>query len=281
MQPAPQLIAFFCETAMAGSGYLSLLQAGLLAGCRKWNCALLIKSFELHDADLPAQANALASAMPLRGVVLPDPLCDMPELLSVFTAAGLPVVRIAPHCEAQGTLDLGIDNWRAAYDMTAYLIGLGHKRIAFVKGPADHGDANARLAGFLAAMKEADLPVVDKLCVQSRTFDFGSGQSAARELLSVYPLPTAVFACNDEIAMAVLETARQQGLRVPQDCSLAGFDDAPVARSVSPALTTCRQKLEVTGFTAIDFIVNPSVNDGASTRLLEYELVIRQSTVRP
>lgn len=279
MTDAPSnLIGFFCDTPMVGSGYLAMLQIGLLAGCRKWQCALLVKSFDFQDKDIPDQVEALIARAPLRGVVLPEPMCDMREVLDVLFAAKLPVVRIAPHSDVGPTFDICIDNRQAAYDLTTYLIGLGHKRIAFIKGPSDHGDASVRFTGFCDAMNDAGLPVLDQLCVQSASFDFTSGQAAAEQLLSIDPLPSAVFACNDEIAAAVLAMAHSRGLRIPADFSLAGFDDSPLARSVWPNLTTCRQKMELTGYQAVDFIINPPFSAEARKRPQQHELVIRNST---
>jgi LacI family transcriptional regulator len=280
IQNNSNLIGFFCDTPMVGSGYLAMLQIGLLAGCRKWQTALLIKSFDFQDKDIPEQVQALITRTSLRGVVVPEPMCDMAEVLNVLVAAGLPVVRIGPHVESGASFDICIDNRQAAYDLATYLIGLGHKRIAFIRGPADHGDANVRFAGFRDAMSDAGLPVIDELCVQSATFDYSSGQAAAEQLLSAQPLPSAIFACNDEIATAVLATAHARGLKIPEDFSLAGFDDAPVARSVWPPLTTCRQKMELTGYQAVDFIINPPFSAEARKRPQQHELVIRQSTAR-
>jgi LacI family transcriptional regulator len=279
MSTPSNLIGFFCDTPMVGSGYLAMLQIGLMAGCRKWQTALLIKSFEFSDTDIPQQVEKLITQSPLRGVVLPEPLCDRKDVLDILIAADLPVVRIAPHYETSATFDICVDNQQAAYDMTTYLIGLGHKRIAFIKGPADHGDAKVRFAGFCQAMEDAGLPVDEKLCVQS-TFDYSAGLIAGEELLAIRPLPSAVFACNDEIAAAVLATAHRQGMKIPGDFSLAGFDDAPLARSVWPALTTCRQKMELTGYLAVDFIVNPPASADAHKRPQQHELVLRQSTAR-
>ncbi len=279
MSAPSNLIGFFCDTPMVGSGYLAMLQIGLMAGCRKWQTALLIKSFEFSDTDIPEQALRLITQSPLRGVVLPEPLCDRQDLLDVLIAAGLPVVRIAPHYETSSTFDICIDNRQAAYDMTTYLIGLGHKRIAFINGPADHGDAKVRFAGFCKAMEDAGLAVDETLCVPA-SFEFTAGLSAAEELLSIRPLPSAVFACNDEIAAAVLATAHRLGLKIPDDFSLAGFDDVPLARSVWPPLTTCRQKMELTGYMAVDFIVNPPASAEARKRPQQHELVLRQSTAR-
>jgi LacI family transcriptional regulator len=273
------LVGFFCDTPMVGSGYFGMLQMGLIARCRKSHCELLIKAFDLKDADIPEQAQTLLIRSPLLGVVLTEPMCDRQDLLKVLCAAGLPIVRIAPHTQDGTTFDICLDNHQAAYDMATYLIGLGHKRIAFIKGPADHGDANARFSGFYKAMVEAGLPVLEELCLRG-SFEYSSGLMAAEQLLSIRPLPSAIFACNDEMAAAVLATAHRLGLKIPDDFSLAGFDDAPLARTVWPELTTCRQKMDLMGYLAADFLIDPPAGREARKRPQQHELVIRQSTAR-
>jgi LacI family transcriptional regulator len=279
MADASHLVGFFCDTPMVGSGYFGMLQMGVMARCRKAHCELLIKAFDLHDADIPKQVKTLIVRTPLLGVILTEPMCDMHEVVRVLLDAGVPVVRIAPHTQEGITFDICHDNQQSAYDMTNYLIGLGHKRIAFVRGPADHNDANVRLAGFRKAMADAGLPVSEELCAQG-TFEYNSGLMAGEELLSVKPQPSAIFACNDEMAAGVLATAHRLSLRIPEDFSLAGFDDAPLARTVWPELTTVRQKMELMGYLAADFLINPPSAPEARKRPQQHELVIRQSTAR-
>jgi LacI family transcriptional regulator len=252
---------------------------GLLARCRKAHCQLLITAFDLEDEGILEQVKVLIERSPMLGVVLTEPMCDMQELLQVLLAAGLPVVRIAPHTLEGVTFDICHDNQQAAYDMTTYLIELGHKRIAFIKGPPDHRDANVRLAGYRKAMADAGLAVIPELCVYG-SFDYSSGVIAGEELLSLKPLPSAIFACNDEMAAAVLATAHRLRLRIPEDFSLVGFDDAPLARTVWPELTTCRQKMELMGYLAADFLINPPAGPDARNLPQQHELVIRQSTAR-
>jgi LacI family transcriptional regulator len=265
---------------MVGSGYFSMLQIGLIAGCHKSNTALVVKSFDLSDPGLADRISALLARTPLRGVILPEPICEIPAVLQAVADAGLPVVRIAPRTTTSTTLDICIDNRAAAYDMTRHLIELGHQRIAFIKGPPDHADAIARLDGFCDAMSEAGL-AIDEALMPTGGFDYAQGLRAAERLLAFAPLPTAVFACNDEVAAAFLSTAHRIGLRIPDDFSLAGFDDSPLARSVFPEITTCRQKMELTGYMAVDFIIDPPASPEARTRPMQHELIIRRSTGKP
>jgi LacI family transcriptional regulator len=273
------LIGFLCDTPMVGSGYFGMLHIGLMAGCVKTDTALVVKSFDLADPALGDKVRAHLARTALRGVILPEPICEIPAVLEALADAEMPVVRIAPRSQTGTTLDICIDNRAAAYDMTQHLIGLGHKRIAFIKGPAEHADAIARLEGFHDAMQEAGLPVDETL--PAGGFDYAQGVRAAEQVLALKPLPTAVFACNDEVAAAFLATAYRLGLRVPEDFSLAGFDDSPLARSVFPEITTCRQKMELTGYMAVDFIVDPPADADSRIRPLQHELVIRRSTGKP
>lgn len=273
------LIGFLCDTPMVGSGYFGMLHIGMMAGCVKTGTALVVKSFDLADASLGDKVRAHIASTPLRGVILPEPICEIPAVLQAITDAEMPMVRIAPRSETSTSLDICIDNRAAASDMTRYLIGLGHQRIAFIKGPPEHADAIARLEGFRDAMGEAGLAVDETL--PDGGFDYAQGVRAAEQVLVLNPLPTAVFACNDEVAAAFLATAYKLGLHVPGDFSLAGFDDSPLARSVYPEITTCRQKMELTGYMAVDFIVDPPADADARKRPLQHELVIRRSTGKP
>jgi LacI family transcriptional regulator len=278
--PTSNLIGFLCDTPMVGSGYFGMLQIGLMAACHKWETALVVKSFDLSDPALADRIRALLARIPLRGVILPEPICEIPAVLDAVAEAGLPVVRIAPRSDTGMTLDICVDNEAAAYDITRYLIELGHKQIAFIKGPPDHSDAIARLAGFTRAMGEAGL-AADAAKMVTGGFDFAQGLSAGERLLTMDSLPTAVFACNDEVAAAVLATAHRLGFKIPEDFSLAGFDDSPLARQVWPQITTCRQKMELTGYMAVDFVIDPPTAAEARRRPQLHELVIRQSTAKP
>jgi LacI family transcriptional regulator len=258
-----------------------MLQAGLMAGCRIWDCVLLTKSFDISKNDIPDMVRQLHERSSLRGVVLPEPMSSIRELVDTLTAMELPTVRITPPSDIVGAYDICIDNRRAAHDLTNYLIELGHRRIAFVKGPADHNDANERFDVFCQTMMKADIPVIDELCVQAETFDYGSGLVAANQLLSVSPLPTAAFACNDELAAALIAVATDRGIAVPGDISVVGFDDAPAAKFVRPQLTTCRQDMELIGYLAVEFIMNPSASPEISLQHQPHELVIRDSAAPP
>ncbi|MBV9230664.1 MAG: LacI family DNA-binding transcriptional regulator [Chloroflexi bacterium] len=131
------------------------------------------------------------------------------------------------------------DNFGGARAMTVRLIESGHRRIAFVTGPANVTVANVRLQGYMAAHVEAGLPI-DPTLLLAGNFDRPGGEYAARSLaqLPAESRPTAVFAANDQTAFGVLTGLRRLGWHVPQDISVCGFGDLPMAQEVIPALTT-------------------------------------------
>lgn len=271
------LIGFFCDTPMVGSSYFSLLQIGLMAGCQKWNSVLAVRSFDLTSKDLAARVRAVLDRTSLRGVILPEPTCEIAAVLDTVLDSGLPLVRIAPHSETSRTFDICIDNVTATYDLTRHLLDHGHRHILFLEGPPGHGDGEARKKGFCKAMADAGIALTDKSFAVAG-FDYAQGAVTAEKVLALDPLPTAIMAGNDEVAAAVLAVAHRRGLSIPQDFSLTGFDDAPLARQIWPALTTCRQKMELLGYMAVDFIVDPPAPGDMRQRPLQHELVIRQST---
>ncbi len=133
-----------------------------------------------------------------------------------------------------------IDDFQAAYDMTRHIIGLGHERIGFIIGNPEQVAADRRLKGYVEAMRDAGLPIDDRLIVQGR-FTYRSGMDGAEKLLSVDPRPTAIFASNDDMAAATVAVAHRRHLDVPNDITVCGFDDTDMASSIWPELTTIRQ----------------------------------------
>jgi LacI family transcriptional regulator len=169
---------------------------------------------------------------------------------------------------------VGVDNASAAYDVTDYLISLGHRRIAFVDGPAELYTSDERRSGFEAAMSAAGL--TGELGVDGG-FDFESGLAAGRRLLALRPLPDAVVAANDEAAIGVLTAFRHAGVDVPGQVSVAGIDDTRPARFVE--LTTVNLPLYDLGAVAARHIL-AGPDEAPEDVVLAHRLVPRRSTAR-
>ncbi len=204
-------------------------------------------------------------------------------MLRVLDEARVPYVRIAPDTESDRSPAVCIDDARAAQELTEHVVGLGHRRIGFIKGDPKHAAARLRLRGFRRAMSAHKLEVAEQLLEQG-SFSYASGLDCARRLLHRRPRPTAIIASNDDMAAAVIAVAHEMGLHVPEEISVVGFDDAPIAQVVWPALTTVRQPIPLMAEAATDMLLSllASRNGGAwpnpmPRRELDYELKVRQS----
>jgi LacI family transcriptional regulator len=272
------LIALLCDVPATGSGYVSALQIGMLPFCRKKGFHLVVESLDVQSPNLVQQVRSLVTASRIYGVILIPPLCDMPVLTEALKSMRTPFARIAPDGPAQHTTDICIDDFRAAHEMTSYLIRLGHRRIGFIKGPVDHADANARFAGYRGALADAGLPLIEDLCAEG-AFTYQSGMKAGENLLLLKERPTAIFAANDDMAAGVLAIAQRFDIDIPRQLSVAGYDDSPICQVVWPSLTTCRQPIAEMAQQALSILV---AGAGEVPPLkLDHELVVRESTVPP
>ena len=191
---------------------------------------------------------------------------------------GLPVVLISTRLPDSGVSSFAVDNHAGAFAMTRHLISRGHRRIAFIAGPENNYEAQERLRGYRSALAEL-LPKAREL-VFAGDFNEESGWRAGSEIATMAERPQAVFAGNDMMAIGCLAALTDAGLRVPQDVALAGFDDIPIARYVSPPLTTVRVRIAELGSLALDRLASAIENPGRSTaqhQTLRAELVVRQS----
>jgi LacI family transcriptional regulator len=177
---------------------------------------------------------------------------QLPEAdIAALHRFGLPLVVIDPLNQPSAHItSVGSTNFSGGLAATRHLLGLGHRRIAYVGGPTTAACNQARLHGYRAAMEEAGADI-DDAYVRTGNFLYDDGLAEGRALLDLPHPPTAVFAGSDETALGVIEAARSRGLRVPEDLSVVGFDDTQLARLSAPPLTTIRQPLREMGAVAM------------------------------
>lgn len=220
------------------------------------------------------------------GVILPPPLCDSRITVKHLDDADVAVVAVASGEPLEGVASVRIDDYQGACAMTRHLIRLGHRRIGFIQGDPRHSPARLRLQGFLDTMAKAGLEVPDGM-VAHGLFTYRSGLSAARALLEGDPRPTAIFSSNDDMAAAVVAVAHGMGLHVPQDLSIAGFDDTPVATTVWPSLTTIHQPVTAMGRAAVRLMLQTIQRHRAgdhrapAQQIMKYTLIKRESSASP
>lgn len=175
-----------------------------------------------------------------------------------------------------------IDNARGGWLATHHLIELGHRRIGCITGPSDLTLSAERVTGFRRAIQEAGLKVDESLIVKGN-FQYETGYQAAQQFLAQPTPPTAVFACNDLMAMGVINAAVKQGWPVPDRLSVIGFDDIRMAGYTNPLLTTVAQPKYEMGSIATTMLLERIHNQEMAPRqkLLDTQLVVRESTAPP
>ncbi|MFN2138136.1 MAG: LacI family DNA-binding transcriptional regulator [Candidatus Promineifilaceae bacterium] len=178
-------------------------------------------------------------------------------------------------------LDLSViaENHRGAYEATQHLIELGHRRIGIITGWMDMASARQRLDGYQAALSAFGIPIEQELIYEGN-FSQQCGRLGAEFFLELPQPPTAVFASNDDSAVGVMEAARARGLAIPDDLSVVGFDDIPMAKVLSPRLTTVKQPLTEMGSTAAQLLLDQIHNPMGEHQsiILPIELIVREST---
>jgi LacI family transcriptional regulator len=200
--------------------------------------------------------------------------------LAALSRAHLPLVVIDPlNLPRARVTSVGSTNFAGGLAATQHLLALGHRRIAYIGGPATAACNQARLHGYRAAMEAEGAPVTPGY-VQTGHFRYHDGVVCGAALLDLPLAPTAIFAGSDETALGIIEAARARGLRIPDDLSIAGFDDTQIAQMASPPLTTVRQPLREMGGVALRTALRLAAGEKIDSHHVELatELVVRGST---
>lgn len=194
------------------------------------------------------------------------------------------IVFLCEWVEGTGFPVIRSDNAEGARLAVRHLHGLGHRRIAHVTGPAGNVLTAARRAGMLEERARLGLPARDEWIIRG-DFSLDSGRNAARLILAMADPPTAVFCAADMVAFGLIAGLAAEGVRVPQDISVIGFDDIDMSACYVPALTTIRQdrhRLGRGGAAALRRRLEPEApGEGAGDDLIEVDLVVRDSTAPP
>lgn len=272
--------------ANPSAGYLSQFVIGALHAARGVGAHLMIESCESEDADEQAEVTRRFANGEVEGVILPPPLSESQPILAELDAMGIPAVTVAMGSPRADALNVRIDDAAAAAEMTRHLLDLGHRRIGFIKGHPNHVASHDRYRGFCEALSEFGLDP-DTMPAEQGYFSYRSGLTAGERLLSKGERPTAVFASNDDMAAATVSVAHRLGLSVPDDISIVGFDDTPLATSVWPELTTVKQPIASMAEAAVELLVSDlrSRRVGAphkgTERVLSHAMIIRESSAPP
>ncbi|HEY0648436.1 LacI family DNA-binding transcriptional regulator [Phenylobacterium sp.] len=265
------------------AAYLSEFLVGSLDQCSRANIQLIVEKCDEARAEAAA-ARLVASGVD--GIILPPPLCDFADLTRTLNEANVPAVAVATGKPPADVSAVRIDDFGAAQAMTRHLIGLGHRRIGFIKGHPNQTASRQRHEGYVAALAEAGI-TADPALVAQGYFTYRSGFEGAETLLAVEPAPTAIFASNDDMAAGTVAVAHRRGLDVPGDLTVVGFDDSALATTVWPELTTIRQPIADMSRQAVTLLTDEIRSRRAGEKaqhphaLLDFTLIRRESDGPP
>jgi LacI family transcriptional regulator len=202
--------------------------------------------------------------------------------LQLLTENNIPIVVADRDLSLSLTDVVLLDNEKAGYEATRYLLDLGHRCIACITGPDDLSPSMLRLKGYKRALKEFNIGFKENL-VEKGDFRFRGGEVAMERLLNQSCPPTAVFALNDMMAIGAMKGITKAGLEIPGDISVIGFDDIEFASAVKPALTTMAQPFSELSSKSVEMLINRmcgKINETNQRVVLTARLIVRDSTAR-
>ena len=268
------------------SFYNAGLELGALRACAAHGWHLVTHTVNQNGASPGQQILAIFADERFEGIVLTPPFSDDVALVTALRANGRPVVCVsASDAVRQIAPSVGIDDAAAGYTMGEYVVGLGHRRFAFIKGLSGHLSAESRFDGFMRALQAAGI-AADSVRVDRGNFTFHSGIEAANRLLAdAARRPTALVCANDDMAAGALLSIHKLGLEIPRDISVTGFDDSPVSEIVWPPLTTIHQPIKTIGQKCVELVVQAVAGEAAASlpggAPVAFRLVKRESAAPP
>jgi DNA-binding LacI/PurR family transcriptional regulator len=239
---------------------------------------LVANSDHLHEHELLFCESIIRR--PVDGIIMvPYHLTDA-DLDSLWTQTGAAIAVLGQHIAHPDVTVLGLDDETATFELTDWLIRVRkHRRIAYIGVTHQFAAGARRHAAFVRAVTQAGLPSNPEY-LQEGDWSVESGQVVMQRLLALPQPPTAVIACNDQMAIGALLAAEQRGLRVPEDVAVAGFDDIPAASWVRPRLTTVAQPTTAIGHylaKAVFDRIEGVVTEQRQLHQIQCQLVIRES----
>lgn len=265
-------------SAALSAHYSVAFSRGAAEICRQRGYHLVLEHIDFDDTDFASQLDRMLRTADLHGVIVPPPLCNNAALLDTLARWKVPAVLIDPVDRACGVPFVQIDDEAGIEALVDHAVELGHRTFAIVEGPPDHRAATARRAAFHAAVARHGGTISRS---EPGGFTFASGFAAGQRLFAARLSASFVFATNDDMAAGVIAAAGQAGIRVPDQLSVAGFDDSDVAQLVWPPLTTLRQPIEEIAATAVDMLTRGPKEPKLTWSHFDVDLQVRGSTAPP
>ena len=265
-------------TADITDGFFARAVAGAEMEARRRNYFLIVGSVEESPDDEEGTGYLrLMLERRVEGLIL-----QRPGIVQGAANAGIPLVLIGS-AQPPGFTVVDVDNRRGGFDAMQHLLGLGHRAIATIVGPEEWPSAIRRHEGTLDALRSAGIAEDPALVERAHDWGVESGHAATDRLLARGARFTGIFAHSDLIALGAIRRLRSEGLRVPGDVSVVGYDDLPIAAYVDPPLTTIHQPMREVGELAASIVFDQLSGEEPEPgpHLLPARLVVRQSTAPP
>ncbi|QDH34480.1 LacI family DNA-binding transcriptional regulator [Porphyrobacter sp. YT40] len=262
-----------------GTDWVDQMLLGGMLTCHQHGYRMMVELVDTHSDHVERELGAALSALQPDGVILTPPHSENPLITQLLAERRIPFARIGSDAPGPG-IALTMGDHGAGHLATTHLAKLGHRRIAMIAGPDQYSLSGWRIDGWRRALAEAGLP--DEGLLEVGDFGYDSGIRAARALLDRHADLTAIIASSDQMALAVLEVARERGLAVPDDLSLISFDNTPIVRFTQPPLTAIDQPIAETVSRAVEHLITrvPDTDDAAVIEVAA-ALVERASTAPP
>jgi len=265
--------------------YIIDMQEGILSACRQQGFELLINPCDSQQENITEEIINTIKQARVAGLVLTPPFSERPEFVKRITDLDIKVVRIMSGDVAPDELSpcVMVNDRDAAQTITQHLIDLGHKKIGFIAGGAEHMSTIERYKGYRRALKSNDIEFNKNLVIEGE-YSFESGVNGAKQLLAEEVIhaerPTAIFSCNDEIAAGALFAARLMNIKIPEQLSIAGFENSPFSRQTWPKLTTANQPNKQIANDATSLLISQIRKQKGNNEISQYvpQLVVRDST---
>ncbi|MBE0362382.1 LacI family transcriptional regulator [Pseudoalteromonas ulvae UL12] len=263
--------------------YVLDMQKGILSRCKEEGYELLIHPCSGSDDMMLEELATMVKRARISGLILTPPLSERPDVIEMLDQLSVNYVRILSGCESSSeqTDCIYVNDRDASFAITEHLISLGHQHIAFLSGDKEHKSTLERLAGYKEALSKNGIAVDESLVIDGQ-YSFESGVTNAKQLLADNKDVSAIFACNDEIAAGALFAARLMSIKIPQQLSIAGFEDNPFSRQTWPKLTTAHQSIDTIAQHAAKLLFAKTRGtrnqDKDLRKMFTPELVVRDST---
>jgi LacI family transcriptional regulator len=265
--------------------YIVNMMEGALDGLRGSDYELVVHPCDRRSLDFIPGVRRFVERQKLRGVILLPPISENEELVGMLQTSDCAYVRVSYAMLDEPARMMVSNDRQAVAQVASYLQSLGHQRIGYITGPHGFMSARERREGFVEALRLRGLDLPDELIVEGG-YTYESGVAGGDILLGRKPRPTAIFASNDEMAAGVYRAAHNQGLVIPRDLSVVGFDDGPIAARLMPPLTTVRLPIRDIGRLASRKLIappgpgSPTDADAGDTLVMPH-LVVRDSCQPP